>query len=148
IDVFWLDIEYAEDHKYFMWNKKTFPDPVKMTKDIEVVEWKVYGIIADPHLKCSNDYPAYKCVSELRVLIKPKSGEGEYEGWRWPGSSSWIDFFHPGSRDFWILLFKTETIDGQWSWTESTNNIVIWNDMNEPSVFNGPEIMMPKDNIH
>jgi len=24
----------------------------------------------------------------------------------------------------------------------------IWNDMNEPSVFNGPEISMPRDNIH
>lgn len=25
---------------------------------------------------------------------------------------------------------------------------MIWNDMNEPSVFNGPEVTMPKDNIH
>jgi alpha 1,3-glucosidase len=41
VDVFWLDIEYAEDHKYFMWNKKTFPDPVEMTKDVEAVERKV-----------------------------------------------------------------------------------------------------------
>jgi alpha 1,3-glucosidase len=41
VDVFWLDIEYAEDHKYFVWNKKTFPDPVDMTKDVEAVERKV-----------------------------------------------------------------------------------------------------------
>jgi alpha 1,3-glucosidase len=27
-------------------------------------------------------------------------------------------------------------------------NLFLWNDMNEPSVFNGPEITMPKDNIH
>ncbi|KAG1851442.1 glycoside hydrolase family 31 protein [Suillus subalutaceus] len=147
VDVFWLDIEYAEDHKYFMWNKKTFPDPVEMTKDVEAVERKMV-VIVDPHLKRSNDYPVYKRASELGVLVKPKSGEGEYEGWCWPGSSSWIDFFHPGSWDFWVSLFKTETIDGQWSWTESTNNIGIWNDMNEPSVFNGPEITMPKDNVH
>lgn len=34
VDVFWLDIEYAEDHKYFMWNPKTFPDPVDMANDV------------------------------------------------------------------------------------------------------------------
>lgn len=34
VDVFWLDIEYAEEHKYFMWDKKNFPDPVEMTNDV------------------------------------------------------------------------------------------------------------------
>ncbi|KAH7906684.1 glycoside hydrolase family 31 protein [Hygrophoropsis aurantiaca] len=147
VDVFWLDIEYAEGHKYFMWDKKTFPDPVEMTKDVEAVERKMVVII-DPHLKRESTYPVYQKASELGVLVKPKSGEGEYEGWCWPGSSSWIDFFHPGSWDFWISLFKTKTIDGQWSWVDSTDSVGIWNDMNEPSVFNGPEITMPKDNVH
>jgi alpha 1,3-glucosidase len=41
VDVFWLDIEYSEDHKYFMWNKKNFPDPVEMVKDLEAIERKV-----------------------------------------------------------------------------------------------------------
>lgn len=27
-------------------------------------------------------------------------------------------------------------------------NIHLWNDMNEPSVFNGPETSAPKDNLH
>lgn len=30
----------------------------------------------------------------------------------------------------------------------TTHNVHIWNDMNEPSVFNGPEVTMPKDCIH
>ena len=34
VDVFWLDIEYAEEHKYFIWDKKTFPDPKEMTNDV------------------------------------------------------------------------------------------------------------------
>ena len=41
VDVFWLDIEYAEDHKYFIWNKKTFPDPVEMTNDVSATSRKV-----------------------------------------------------------------------------------------------------------
>lgn len=41
VDVFWLDIEYAEEHKYFIWEKKKFPDPVEMVNDVATVERKV-----------------------------------------------------------------------------------------------------------
>ena len=41
VDVFWLDIEYSDDHKYFMWNDKTFPDPVEMTNDVAALGRKV-----------------------------------------------------------------------------------------------------------
>ena len=41
VDVFWLDIEYAEEHKYFIWDKKTFPDPVEMTNDVAANARKV-----------------------------------------------------------------------------------------------------------
>lgn len=41
VDVFWLDIEYAEDHKYFMWDKRYFPDPVDMIRDVEAIERRV-----------------------------------------------------------------------------------------------------------
>ena len=33
-------------------------------------------------------------------------------------------------------------------YTGSTEDLYIWNDMNEPSVFNGPEITMHKDAKH
>ena len=41
VDVFWLDIEYSEDHKYMIWNKKHFPDPVDMFNDVEALARKV-----------------------------------------------------------------------------------------------------------
>jgi alpha 1,3-glucosidase len=146
VDVFWLDIDYAEDRRYFMW-KNTFPDPVEMTNDVAAFGRKMV-VIVDPHLKRNPEYPVYKQASDLQLLIKPSSGEGEYEGWCWCGSSSWADFFNPATWDWWKTMFKTEEIEGQWTWTKSTNDIHIWNDMNEPAVFNGPEITMPKDNIH
>ncbi|KAK3104246.1 glucosidase II, partial [Teratosphaeriaceae sp. CCFEE 6253] len=65
-----------------------------------------------------------------------------YEGWCWPGSSYWIDCFSPKARDWWKGLFRYDKFKG------SAKNTFIWNDMNEPSVFNGPETTMPKDNIH
>ncbi|KAG8907238.1 hypothetical protein FRB99_005062 [Tulasnella sp. 403] len=37
VDVLWLDIEYSEDHKYFIWNEKQFPDPVDMINDVAAI---------------------------------------------------------------------------------------------------------------
>ncbi|KAJ7188943.1 glycoside hydrolase family 31 protein [Mycena filopes] len=147
VDVFWLDIEYADEHKYFMWDEKNFPDPVEMTNDVAVNGRKMV-VIVDPHLKRTSTYPAFQEASDRKVLVKPPSGDGEYEGWCWSGSSSWIDFFNPESWDWWKSLFKTTGLKTGWSWTSSTTDIHIWNDMNEPSVFNGPEISMPRDNVH
>lgn len=50
VDVFWLDIEYAEEHKYFIWDKKTFPDPVEMTNDVAAIERKVRVVLL--HKSC------------------------------------------------------------------------------------------------
>ncbi|QRW12630.1 glycoside hydrolase family 31 protein [Ceratobasidium sp. AG-Ba] len=157
VDVFWLDIEYAKDHMYFMWDEKTFPDPVEMTKDVVAVGRKMV-VIVDPHLKRTSSYPAYKAAQELNVLVKRPGGKEEFEGWCWSGSSAWVDFFDPGSWEWWKGLYKFDkpkTIgDGQeekaldWAWRDSSEGIHIWNDMNEPSVFNGPEITMQKDNVH
>jgi alpha 1,3-glucosidase len=41
VDVFWLDIEYSDGHKYFMWDEKTFPDPVEMINDVAALGRKV-----------------------------------------------------------------------------------------------------------
>ncbi|KAJ7800000.1 glycoside hydrolase family 31 protein [Mycena olivaceomarginata] len=147
VDVFWLDIEYADEHKYFMWDEKNFPDPVEMTNDVAANGRKMV-VIVDPHLKRTSNYPAFQEASDRKVLVKQPNGEGEYEGWCWSGSSSWIDFFDPNAWDWWKGLFKTTALKSGWSWTSSTTDIHIWNDMNEPSVFNGPEISMPRDNIH
>ena len=40
-DVLWLDIEYAPDHQYFIWDTKNFPDPVDMVNDVAAFGRKV-----------------------------------------------------------------------------------------------------------
>ncbi|GJE94653.1 glycoside hydrolase family 31 protein [Phanerochaete sordida] len=148
VDVFWLDIEYAEEHKYFIWDKKNFPDPVDMVNDVSAVERKMV-VIVDPHLKRVHSYPVYKEAQDLDVLAKVKDGQSEYEGWCWSGSSAWVDFFNPASWEWWKGLFKTvQSEPDKFAWIESTTDVHIWNDMNEPAIFNGPEISMPRDNIH
>ena len=45
-------------------------------------------------------------------------------------------------RDYWASRFLPSNYVG------STEHLYTWNDMNEPSVFNGPEITMNKDLKH
>ncbi|KAI0077196.1 alpha-glucosidase [Panus rudis PR-1116 ss-1] len=147
VDVFWLDIEYAEEHKYFIWDKKNFPDPVDMVNDVSATGRKMV-VIVDPHFKRVSTYPIYQEAVDRDLIVKTKDGKTDYEGWCWSGSSAWVDYFNPASWEWWNKKFKTQTIEGEFSWTESTEDVYIWNDMNEPAIFNGPEMSMPRDNIH
>jgi alpha 1,3-glucosidase len=98
--------------------------------------------IIDPHIKKDGDYHVSKEGAELDVYIKNKDGSSDFDGWCWPGSSQWIDFYNPKARDWWASQFSYDKYIG------STKSLFTWNDMNEPSVFSGPEITIPKDVIH
>ncbi|KAK1058041.1 glucosidase II [Friedmanniomyces endolithicus] len=139
-DVIWLDIEYTEGKKYFTWDPMTFADPLGMQKQLDEHERKLVAII-DPHIKNEGNYYV---VDELKAkdLAVHNKDDNIYEGWCWPGSSYWIDCFNPAARTWWQSLFRYDRFAG------SATNTFIWNDMNEPSVFNGPETTMPKDNLH
>lgn len=139
-DVIWLDIEYTDDKQYFTWNPHTFVNPAGMLDQLKNSGRKLVAII-DPHIKNKDDYYVSKEMKNKDLSVHNKDGN-QYEGWCWPGSSHWIDCFNPAAIKWWISLFKFETFKG------SASNLFIWNDMNEPSVFNGPETTMPKDNLH
>ncbi|KAK5084362.1 glucosidase II [Lithohypha guttulata] len=139
-DVIWLDLEYTDDKQYFVWDQDNFPDPIGMEKQLDEHERKLV-IIIDPHIK---NKAGYQIVEELKskdLAVKNKDGNF-FEGWCWPGSSHWIDCFNPAAREWWKSLFPYNKMKGVQS------NVWIWNDMNEPSVFNGPEVSMPRDNVH
>lgn len=139
-DVIWLDLEYTDDKKYFTWDDMTFPDPIGMEKQLDESERKLV-IIIDPHIKNKAGYPVVEELKSKDLGIKNKDGN-IFDGWCWPGSSHWIDAFNPAARAWWKTLFPYDQFKG------TMKNVWLWNDMNEPSVFNGPEITMPKDNIH
>ncbi|KAL4894538.1 glycosyl hydrolases family 31-domain-containing protein [Aspergillus ambiguus] len=139
-DVIWLDIEYLDDRKYFTWDPLTFPNPIGMEEQLDDSERKLVVII-DPHIKNSDQYAISQELKSKGLATRNKDGE-IYEGWCWPGSSSWIDCFNPEALKWWHGLFKYDKFKG------TLPNVFIWNDMNEPSVFNGPETTMPKDNLH
>ncbi|KAK5164650.1 glucosidase II [Saxophila tyrrhenica] len=139
-DVIWLDIEYTDGKKYFTWDPMTFPDPINMQKQLDEHQRKLVAII-DPHIKNEGGYSVVDELKSKDLAIKNKDGN-IYEGWCWPGSSHWIDCFNPKAREWWKTLFRYDKFKG------TAKNMFIWNDMNEPSVFNGPETTAPKDLLH
>jgi mannosyl-oligosaccharide alpha-1,3-glucosidase len=139
-DVIWLDIEYTDGKKYFTWDSDNFPDPISMGHQLDKRGRKLVTII-DPHIKNEGSYHIVEELKSKDLAVHNKDGS-IYEGWCWPGSSHWIDAFNPLAIKWWVGLFKYDAFKG------TLPNTFIWNDMNEPSVFNGPETTMPKDNLH
>ncbi|XP_016000387.2 neutral alpha-glucosidase C isoform X1 [Rousettus aegyptiacus] len=139
-DVMWLDIEHTEGKRYFTWDKKRFPNPKRMQELLQNKKRKLV-VISDPHIKIDPDYSVYAKAKEQGFFVKNHEG-GDFEGVCWPGLSSYLDFTNPKVREWYSGLFAFSVYEG------STDILYIWNDMNEPSVFKGPELTMHKNAIH
>ncbi|KAG7201657.1 hypothetical protein KM043_004387 [Ampulex compressa] len=140
MDVMWLDIEYTDNKKYFTWDPNKFPNPIDMVHNLTAKGRKLVVII-DPHIKRDTSYFFHNDATSMGYYIKTRD-QKDFEGWCWPGASSYIDFFDPKVREYYIDRYNLDNFHG------TTNDVYIWNDMNEPSVFNGPETTLPKDVIH
>ncbi|KAH8074777.1 alpha-1,3-glucosidase [Aureococcus anophagefferens] len=138
-DVLWLDIEHTDGKRYFTWDANLFPDPATMQDTLAATGRKMVTIV-DPHIKRDNNYDVHKKATDAGLYVKErKHGElKDFEGWCWPGSSSYLDFTAAHVRQWWAERFSLANYGG------STANLYTWNDMNEPSVFNGPEVTMAK----
>ncbi|XP_039088662.1 neutral alpha-glucosidase C isoform X3 [Hyaena hyaena] len=139
-DVMWLDIEHTEGKRYFTWDKKRFPNPKRMQELLKNKKRKLV-VISDPHIKIDPDYSVYAEAKEQGFFVQNHEG-GDFEGVCWPGLSSYLDFTNPKVREWYSSLFTFSAYQG------STDILYIWNDMNEPSVFRGPELTMQKNAIH
>jgi mannosyl-oligosaccharide alpha-1,3-glucosidase len=137
-DVLWLDIEHTDGKRYFTWDKNLFPSPKEMQQNLAAQGRRMVTII-DPHIKRDDKYYIHKEATSKGLYIKDKDGVNDYDGWCWPGSSSYLDFTADHVRSWWADQFAYNKYEG------STPTLFTWNDMNEPSVFNGPEVSMQKD---
>ncbi|ROT39009.1 neutral alpha-glucosidase AB [Sodiomyces alkalinus F11] len=139
-DVIWLDLEYTDDRKFFTWDAHMFKDPIAMGEKLQESKRQLVVLI-DPHIKNKEGYSVFTELKANELAVRNKD-DNMYDGWCWPGSSHWVDCFNPKAIEWWATLFKYDKFQG------TLENTFIWNDMNEPSVFNGPEVTMPKDNLH
>ena len=136
-DVIWFDINYMDEFRVFTINDRDFPDPKRMNKYLHDNGFhSVYMI--DPGVKVDDNYFVYKTGKEQNAFVCDIY-RNEFHGKVWPGACAFPDFTRPETRTWWSGLYKdfmANGIDG------------IWNDMNEPSVFDGPGGTMPENNIH
>jgi alpha 1,3-glucosidase len=70
-----------------------------MQDDIASKGRKMVNIV-DPHIKRDPNYYVHSEATKLGLYVKDSAGK-DYEGWCWPGSSSYLDFTSPQVRQFW-----------------------------------------------
>ncbi|MCI1778473.1 MAG: DUF5110 domain-containing protein [Bacteroidales bacterium] len=135
-DVIWMDIHYMQDYKIFTFDSLRFPDPLGLNKYLHSINFRSVWMI-DPGVKKQKGYFVYDQGSAGNYWIQTPQGK-EFNGSVWPGPCAFPDFTMPQVRKWWSGLYKdymAQGIDG------------VWNDMNEPSVFNVESKTMPEDNI-
>lgn len=141
MDVLWLDIEHTNGKRYFTWDSQHFPHPEEMQNKL-AAHGRHMVTIVDPHIKRDSGYSVHSAAESKGFYIKTSGNDRDFDGWCWPGSVSYLDFLRQDVRQYWSDQFSLSSYGG------STQHLHIWNDMNEPSVFNGPEVTMPKDCLH
>jgi len=123
-DAIYFDIDYMDGYRCFTWNKKHFPDPRRMIKELADDGFKTVVMI-DPGIKVDDNYWVFKEGKENNYFCR-RSDDYFMEGHVWPGRCQFPDFTNPTVRDWWGGLYK-ELVD--------LGVAGVWNDMNEPAVF-------------
>lgn len=165
-DVIWYDIDYYETFRCFTFDRSYFPGPKKLNADLLADGFHNVWMI-NPGIKATeepspNEPPAEQKAKEsaelkaareaeknkfrairdsgLKQDVYVKNAAGKtYQGEVWPGWCYFPDYTSPRVREWWAphyAPFMAEGVTG------------VWNDMNEPAVFNVPSKTMPEDNIH
>jgi alpha-glucosidase len=124
-DALYLDIDYMDGFRCFTWSPTHFPEPKRMVKELAEDGFKTIVII-DPGIKIDPNYSVYTEALENDYFCR--RGDGPLmKGSVWPGLCNFPDFTRPTVREWWAGLFK--------GLIEETGVKGVWNDMNEPAVF-------------
>lgn len=135
-DVIYLDIHYMEGYRVFTFDPVRFPNPKEMMAELKEMGIRVVPIV-DPGVKVDGNYPIFQEGTNRNYFCKKQEGV-PFMGPVWPGMSVFPDFTEDEVSEWWgdLHRFYTEMgIEG------------IWNDMNEPAVFNESKTM-DVDTLH
>ncbi len=137
-DVIYFDIDYMDEYRCFTWSERSFPQPKKLIDDLHAMGLRTVAII-DPAIKHEPGYFVYDAGTEIDAWVKKPGGE-TYVGRVWPGKAVFPDFTNPKVRKWWGDLYAP--------FLEACGIDGIWNDMNEPADFDGPNHSVPLDLRH
>jgi alpha-glucosidase len=139
VDAIYLDIDFQDHHRPFSVDQIQFPHFSQMISDLKEQNLHVVAI-TDMHIADLPDanYAPYDSGIAGNHFIKNPDNT-VYVGKVWPGASVFPDFTRKRTRKWWGSLYAQFVHDGVSGF---------WNDMNEPSVFDGPQMTMPDDVVH
>ena len=136
-DVIWMDIDYMDAYRVFTFDDAQFPDPKGLNDYLDSIGFSNVWMI-DPGVKAEKGFFVYDSGEANDVWTKTKDNQ-TFKGEVWPGVCVFPDYLNKDVRTWWSGLyadFMSYGIDG------------VWNDMNEPAVFNVESKTMPETNIH
>ena len=81
-----------------------FPHPKEMQEKLASQGRRMVTIV-DPHIKRDDHYYIHKEATSKGLYVKNTDGK-DYDGWCWPGSSSYLDFTDAGARQWWAEQFS------------------------------------------
>jgi alpha-glucosidase len=138
-DVVYLDIDYQYRNRPFTVDPDRFPDFLGLVADLRKQHFHLVTI-TDLHIAhvANQGYMPYDTGHAGDNFVKNPDGS-EFVGIVWPGPAVFPDFTRAQTREWWGGLYKQFTQEGVAGF---------WNDMNEPSVFDGPDKTMPLNSVH
>ncbi len=133
-DVIFMDIDYQDRNRPFTTNVKTFPDLKGLMGDLKAQGFHAVTIV-DLHVAAAakQGYAPYDSGLAGDHFLHNADGS-TYVGKVWPGDSVFPDFTRAQTRAWYGTLYKdfvTAGVSG------------IWNDMNEPAIFERLDKTMP-----
>lgn len=137
-DTIWFDIDYMSGAKNFTFNAFAFPNPAATNASLRALGFSSVWII-DPGTKQDSTYSIFTSGFAGNHFVKQANQTTDQTGTVWPGTCVWPDFTRAETRQWWAGLFPSFLSRGADG---------VWNDMNEPSVFNVPGGTMPNDAWH
>jgi len=135
-DGLWLDIDYMDRFRVFTVDSGRFPDLARLTGELRGRGFHTVAIL-DPGVAIDSELAAEGL--ERAVFVKGADGTPA-TGRVWPGACHFPDFTDAAARAWWSAHVR--------AFVERTGLDGLWNDMNEPSVMDGPEKTLPLDCIH
>ncbi len=138
-DVLYLDIDYQFKNRPFTVDPKKFPDFPGLVSDLRKDHFRTVTI-TDLHIAhvANQGYSPFDTGEAGNHFVKNPDGT-DFIGIVWPGPAVFPDFTRAQTREWWGSLYTQFVKDGVAGF---------WNDMNEPSVFDGPGMTMPLDTVH
>lgn len=138
IDTIYFDIDYMDGFRVMTFKSPNFDDAKNLIAELKEKGIKTITIL-DPGVKVDEEYGVYQRGLQGNHFTKKADGD-LFVGAVWPNDSAFPDFSNKDCREWWKKELKefigNYDIDG------------IWNDMNEPCVFNNDHKSMLETCLH